>query len=228
MALIGQWFNGPGIINYIYRHIRGGYEEHTPGRRWLRLYCDESIPHYYADDIRAIDTDELKKAGIKAIVSDLDGTLGREFSEEISPELMPKVRALQAALDGRFYVLSNSIGTLFFRSEAQEFQDKYNVFVLRHFLKKPWGYLGLPQMLGVNPDEIFFMGNKRSTDIVFGNNLGALTLLVDSWGEKSKDQHMKSLEEMCRLKKWRAIYHPRKANTSIVKENKMKELTSYC
>ncbi|MBW3015638.1 YqeG family HAD IIIA-type phosphatase [Candidatus Woesearchaeota archaeon] len=160
-----QWFNVPYIIE-------------SRRRRNNNNKLSMTIPHYFVHDIRCINTDVMKEMGIKAILSDLDATLRYPYADKFVDELRDKVYELKEAVNDKFYIVSNSAGTLWYTGEARVLEQKLDVKVLHHFWKKPWGYEFVKTQVSVKPDEILVIGDKRYTDILFANYLGGLSLLV--------------------------------------------------
>lgn len=228
-----QWLNIPGCLNFAWRYLRGHYYRSEEKSRRIKLKYEESMPHYYVKDITRIIPEVLKKIGIKAIISDCDNTLCTPFDYEFIPGTEPKVRELIKAVDGRFRIVSNSIGTGFYRNEASELEEKLGLEVYRHFWKKPWGYKNAAAELGVKADEILVIGDRTNTDIVFGNLLGALTILVQPYTGKNDVVGVASLrrKEIKRLAEMiqegiRATPHAR-YDPKLVENNLLYELPEF-
>lgn len=220
-----QFLNIPGCLSYTWRRFLGPKTEPKDMHRKSRRKISHAIPHYYIKDISYIDPEVLKQTGIKAIICDKDNTLTKTYSKNIFPGLEKTVVELKAAVNQNFYIVSNSAGTFFYENDAREIEKYLAIRVLRHFFKKPWGYSSAASQTGVKPDEILVVGDRIATDIVFGNNMGALTVLVRPFTAENevlgisgiRKREMKELEDMLQSG-ISAPAHP-KYNSTLVTEN---------
>lgn len=226
----GQFLNIPGSVSYVCLKIQGYDSEPRDAGKKSKRRISRIIPHFFISDIRDLKPEALKESGIKAIISDKDNTLTETYSDEIMPALEPALVELRQAVNQKFYVVSNSAGTFFYEHEARAFEEHTGIRVIRHFFKKPWGYNAAIAETGVNPDEILVIGDRIYTDIVFGNNIGALTVLVQPFSDKGELQGISSLrsrelnelEVLCKEYGCIAPSHPR-FDPRIVKKNKMQD-----
>ncbi|MBW3022206.1 HAD hydrolase-like protein, partial [Candidatus Woesearchaeota archaeon] len=142
---------------------------------------------------RDIKPEKVVELGFKAIVSDLDATLRRPFEDFLIPEFEEHIGELVEAVHGNFWIVSNSAGTFFYKEEGRRIAEKYNLQVVEHFFKKPWGVAAARAATGCRGEETIMIGDRIYTDIKYGHNLGAITVLV-SPQEGSKDINIKSIK----------------------------------
>ncbi|MEA3429692.1 MAG: YqeG family HAD IIIA-type phosphatase [Nanoarchaeota archaeon] len=231
--LTGQFINVPGCLSFAHLQFQGHDLEPADKGKKVRRKIIRSMPHFFIRDIRDINPEVVKELGIKAIISDKDNTLTKTYSKKIIPELEYALVELKSAVNQNFYVVSNSAGTFFYEEEAKAFELHNGIRVIRHFFKKPWGYKAALKQIRVQSDEVMVIGDRIYTDIVFGNNMGALTVLVQKYTDEGevtgisglREKELTELEEMCKEKGYRAPHHP-KAKTELVTHNKLSDLYS--
>ncbi|CAO3570380.1 unnamed protein product [Mortierella alpina] len=139
------------------------------------------IPNLVVRDVRDINFEQLRKAGITAIAFDKDNCLTRPYGLEIYPPFKDAWQRCRETYKDRIVIVSNSAGTPDDRDDhqAKAIESSLQVHVLRHQEKKPSGGQELLKHFnGVDPTEIAFVGDRALTDVVFGNNEGMLTILT--------------------------------------------------
>ncbi|KAI9342807.1 mitochondrial PGP phosphatase-domain-containing protein [Obelidium mucronatum] len=141
-----------------------------------------AVPHLAVDNIARIDFRSLKSKGIKAICFDKDNTLTAPYSLEThSPFQESWKECLNEFGHNQVVIVSNSAGSnndVDFR-EATEIEKSLKVKVLRHEEKKPGGTQDLLNHFpSLHPSQIAVIGDRLLTDIVYGNKMGAFTILT--------------------------------------------------
>lgn len=144
-----------------------------------------SFPHQ-ADRLASIEIDELKKAGIRGVILDLDNTIISEDDRYLSPGAEAWLK--QAQLAGfKFYILSNG-------------KRKYRVKFWSHRLgipainpaKKPFPFAFIKALnsMQLKPKQVVAIGDSRHTDILGAWLVGCPSIQVATlphpfrWWEK--------------------------------------------
>ena len=132
-------------------------------------------PDYNFESIFDIDLDELKRLGIKVILSDLDSTVMPSKSGTFPQEVknwMNKVKN-----DFNFAIISNNKSEEYIEKVRQQcefdvigYANKPSSKVMKNYLDK----------IGFKPSEVVMIGDRPLTDILAGKLLGCKTILVDS------------------------------------------------
>ncbi|KAJ3290005.1 hypothetical protein HDU79_003620 [Rhizoclosmatium sp. JEL0117] len=124
----------------------------------------------------------LKREGIKAICFDKDNTLTAPYSVDIHP---PFKAAWKECIDTfgseQVVIVSNSAGSNndVGYAEATRIQESLKIHVIRHAEKKPGGAQDLfNHFPSLQPSQIAVVGDRLLTDIVYGNKMGAFTILT--------------------------------------------------
>ncbi|KAI9332480.1 mitochondrial PGP phosphatase-domain-containing protein [Zopfochytrium polystomum] len=140
-----------------------------------------AIPKQIVPDIRAIDYRALRRSGHSLIVFDKDNTLTAPYSNTLHPPFREAWAECRSEFGPNVWILSNSAGTPDDKdfAQAKSVEESLGVRVLRHQIKKPGGSEELLQQLnGISPSEIVVVGDRVLTDVVYGNLLGAYTILT--------------------------------------------------
>ncbi|ETW01985.1 HAD phosphatase, family IIIA, variant 2 [Aphanomyces invadans] len=134
------------------------------------------VPHLSVKDLNDIPFAQLHAMGFKGIVFDKDNTLTVPHAYEIVPHIQDALRNSQRIFGmDRVVVFSNSAGSsddLPNFDGATRVESELKVNVLRHGVKKPRGIDEMQQALQVRPDELIMIGDRYSTDVLFGNSNG--------------------------------------------------------
>ena len=132
-------------------------------------------PDYNLESIYDIDLDELKKLGIKIILSDLDSTVMPSKSGKFPDEVMEWINKVRQDFD--FAVISNNKKKDYIEKVASQCDfdvigkaNKPSCKVMREYLVSK----------NYKPEEAVMVGDRPLTDIVAGKLLGCKTILVDS------------------------------------------------
>ena len=152
-------------------------------------------PDYNLESIYAIDLDDLKAQGIKALLFDLDSTIMASKSASYfaeTREWLDKVKK-----DFFIGVISNN--------NNKSYEEKVRAvsdFPMLFNAKKPNADAGLEflKQHGINPKEAVMVGDRPLTDVWFGKRLGCKTILVDSITAKTEKKvvrFVRKLERLC-------------------------------
>ena len=132
-------------------------------------------PDYNLESIYDIDLNELKKLGIKIILSDLDSTVMPSKSGTFPDEVMEWINKVRKDFD--FAVISNNKKKDYIEKVASQCDfdvvgraNKPSCKVMREYLISK----------NYKPEDAVMVGDRPLTDIVAGKLLGCRTILVDS------------------------------------------------
>ena len=130
-------------------------------------------PKMYQKDIFKIDYQKLKKSGYKILILDLDNTLGSVKDEVCQEEVATFLKKLKK--DFIIYVASNN-----HKNRVKKFCDPINCKYISSSLKPTrFGILKIKKQEKFDYQEMVIIGDQILTDILLGNRLGMLTILVD-------------------------------------------------
>ncbi len=131
------------------------------------------LPDIYAETVFDMDTDALKKAGIKAFIFDIDNTLATYAMPVADDKTKAWLKGL--AEDGfGLYIVSNND-----HARVEGFANDVQIPCFAKALK-PLG-INLKKAcrnMGVKPKEAALVGDQLFTDIWGGNLMGMTTVLV--------------------------------------------------
>ncbi|KAJ3275417.1 hypothetical protein HDV01_000709 [Terramyces sp. JEL0728] len=136
------------------------------------------IPNLKTKNLTTINFRKLKKQGFKAIVFDKDNTITRPYENHIYPPFQQAWDECRSEFKD-VLIVSNSVGSV--DDSAKEYmqvEEKTGAKVLLHTSKKPYGAEVLPSYFKCSANEIIVVGDRLFTDIVYGNRIGAYTVLV--------------------------------------------------
>jgi len=136
----------------------------------LKLLC----PSICAESVPQVDIADLKRRGIRALLLDLDNTLVRWKGWEIAPEVAAWVK--EALAQGmKICVVSNTRSPKRLRQVSETLGIAH---VKRGAKPRRGGFREALKLLDAQPGETAVIGDQVFTDILGGNRLGALTVLV--------------------------------------------------
>ena len=138
------------------------------------------IPKMYQKDIFKIDYKKLKYLNYKVLIFDLDNTLGYPKEEICNKKTSEFLNKLQ----NNFIVIiaSNSLKKRVSKF-VQNLSCDYFSFSLKPSLKV---FRKIKKKYNVNYNEMVIIGDQVMTDMLAGNRIGALTILVDPINEDLK------------------------------------------
>lgn len=150
-------------------------------------------PKKCVNAIQNIDYTELKDAGVKGLLLDLDDTLLPRNDGVVSPIIFNFIENLK---DQGFKIclLSNNFSPLRVKKIAAELNIP---FVPLAYKPLPFGYYKAMRLLGLNAGELAAIGDQLFMDILGGNRLGIFTILVKPLRKEKKwyRQIMRDAEE---------------------------------
>ncbi|TSC62646.1 MAG: HAD-superfamily hydrolase [Parcubacteria group bacterium Gr01-1014_106] len=138
--------------------------------RWMRLF----VPRYRVASIAQIPRAWIE--GYRCIVVDVDNTLAVPETTAIPEEVRAWIHAVQQT--HRVVCVSNSMSM---QKRQQALERMLGCSVLVGAGRKPfrriWGVL--ENTYGVTPATTVVIGDRIFPDVLFGNRVGALTVLVE-------------------------------------------------
>lgn len=132
-------------------------------------------PHRIALQVTDLDCLELHTCGIRGVILDLDNTLTRWRSLEVSPEVVTWIRNLHK-LDIRACLLSNAVSIRRVEPVAELLGLPWITRAAKPFAH---GFRRAMRILQTTPDTTAIIGDQLFTDILGGNRLGLYTVLVE-------------------------------------------------
>lgn len=140
-------------------------------------------PTIYVSDIWKINYEELKMGKIKLLCFDLDNTLDRpdKLTEVVDLEVRNKLELLKK--DFEILIVSNNTIKNRVASFATQVDLEYIEGMRKPFLKK---YKNNSVLNKYQKDEVIFIGDKISTDVIGANRFGSSSILVDPLYPKNK------------------------------------------
>lgn len=138
-------------------------------------------PDWRINSVLDIDLDQLRERGIRGLIFDLDDTLVCSIDAKATPDVCSWIESVRDEF--RIYVVSNNVShervhiaaahmALPFMARAQK--------PSRRFFKKALGEMAL------KAHEVAIVGDQLFTDVLGGNRLGAMTILVDPLSAERK------------------------------------------
>jgi HAD superfamily phosphatase (TIGR01668 family) len=128
-------------------------------------------PKVHANSVLGLDGEELKKAGIRGIIFDLDNTLVEWKQDTLNPEVIEligrfkdhgfKMCILSNALESRVEIVAEALGI---------------PYVSRAVKPRKFPFKKALQILGTAPQETAVVGDQLFTDILGGNRLELYTI----------------------------------------------------
>ncbi len=131
-------------------------------------------PTRVVESVKEVDPSQLKAQGVTAIITDLDNTLVPWRHYEIAPGIVEWLGHLE--VEGiKICIASNTIHTERLKQLAEtmgiDFVDR---------VRKPWtdGFERAMQKMGSNEKNTAVFGDQIFTDILCGNRLGLVSILL--------------------------------------------------
>jgi HAD superfamily phosphatase (TIGR01668 family) len=141
----------------------------------LEPFC----PTAYYDSIYDIDFAELKKEGIVGLIIDLDNTLVARGSKETPNRLHEWLKKLEVE-EFRVCIVSNN-----WASKVGVIAKKLNIPLVAQAGKpRRKAFKQGMRILGTNDTQTAVIGDQLFTDVLGGNRLGLVTILVVPIGTK--------------------------------------------
>ncbi len=139
----------------------------------------KAIPSIYKKNIFDIDYNSLKKNDIKCLIFDLDNTLTKIDNNNPSKETIELISKLKK--DFVIYVLTNNNNKERLDAVCNKLDIPYVSFALK---PSKIGFKKILKLAKVKENETCVIGDQIVTDIIGGNRLKAMTILVEPLGTK--------------------------------------------
>ena len=149
-------------------------------------------PYEYVESVYTIDYQELYNKGFKGLIFDIDNTLvphGEDATKQ-AEELFRVIHAIWF----KTILLSNNN-----EERVKRFIKNIDtLYVCNAEKPRPDNYLKAIQMLGLDKDEVIFIGDQVFTDIYGANRCGIKNILVKYIGyyEKNKKGIRRTIEKI--------------------------------
>ena len=161
--MIGWWLTAMSISGLVLLIVKSA------------MIVSSSKPWMRVPNINGINTDYLKKFGIKGIVLDADDTITAYNKDELHPLITEAFHRLSA----QFKV------TVFTNSWSEQRHDELQRMlpttpIVNHRHRKPdsAGFFEAAKLLSLHPQQMVVVGDRFTTDILGGNRAGMKTILV--------------------------------------------------
>lgn len=131
------------------------------------------IPDLHVNSIYQIDLAEMKRRGVKGVITDLDNTLVEWNRSEATPELVQWLERLRAEGFEVTIVSNNN------RTRVSTFARPLGIPYI-HKANKPRrkAFLKAMKQMNVSLDQTVVIGDQLFTDVLGGNRIGFYTILV--------------------------------------------------
>jgi HAD superfamily phosphatase (TIGR01668 family) len=131
------------------------------------------LPDLYVESVYEIDLAELKKRGIKGIITDLDNTLIEWNCPDATPELVKWMKELKEQGFSVVIVSNNS------KTRVSRVAEPLGVPFI-HQAKKPasLAFRKATRRMGLDVHETVVIGDQLFTDVLGGKRMGFYTILV--------------------------------------------------
>ncbi|DBA03242.1 TPA: hypothetical protein N0F65_011601 [Lagenidium giganteum] len=146
------------------------------------------LPQLSVHDLNDVSFQALKDRGFQGVVFDKDNTLTTPHQKELAPQVAKSINECKHVFGDAIIIFSNSAGSdddPGFK-KAQEVEQSLEIAVLRHSSKKPGGIEQLQAHFGVDPAHLIMIGDRYSTDVLFGNMHGMLTIRTEQLSLKGE------------------------------------------
>lgn len=135
-------------------------------------------PKMYKKSVFDINYDYLKKKNINVLIFDLDNTIS--LINETIPNKKIENLFKKLAKDFKIIIASNSSSR-----RVSKFSENLRCYGYGHMLKPSKRlYRKVLKKKNINLDEVCIIGDQLLTDILLGNRLKIMTILVDPIGVK--------------------------------------------
>lgn len=131
------------------------------------------LPDLHVHSIYEIDVAELKKKGIKGIITDLDNTLIEWDRPGATPELIDWLQMIEREGFKLVIVSNNNQQRVAMFAEPLKLPFIFSA-------RKPFNksFKAAQEMMGLKPNEVVVIGDQLFTDVLGGNRLNLYTILV--------------------------------------------------
>ncbi|ETK80595.1 HAD phosphatase, family IIIA [Phytophthora nicotianae] len=158
------------------------------------------LPQLSVKDVTEVPFQTLRDRGFRGVIFDKDNTLTVPHKLEIAPHLAPSLEECRRVFgDSGVVIFSNSAGSTDDKDgvEAKKIEEELQVAVLRHNQKKPGGITFVKKHFGeVDPQTLVVIGDRYSTDVLFGNLNGLLTIRTEQFTPESESVLNRQLQRI--------------------------------
>ena len=128
-------------------------------------------PQYQANSILELNSDLLKKSGIKGVIFDLDNTLVEWKKDTLTPEVIDLISRLKE--EGfKLCILSNAL-----EHRVEVVAQTLNIpYVSRAVKPRKSPFRKALEIMGTKPAETAIVGDQLFTDILGGNRMKLYTI----------------------------------------------------
>ncbi|KAG6973702.1 hypothetical protein JG687_00000784 [Phytophthora cactorum] len=158
------------------------------------------LPQLSVKDVTEVPFEALRDRGFRGVIFDKDNTLTVPHKLEIAPHLAPSLAECRRVFgDSGVVIFSNSAGSTDDKDgvEAKKIEEGLQVAVLRHNQKKPGGIAFVKKHFGeVDPQTLVVIGDRYSTDVLFGNLNGLLTIRTEQFTPESESVVNRQLQRI--------------------------------
>ncbi|NPV26178.1 MAG: YqeG family HAD IIIA-type phosphatase [Firmicutes bacterium] len=130
-------------------------------------------PHMFVNSVSEIALDALEKKGIRALIIDLDNTITEWQDDRLSPEVLAWFSRLKTRGFCVCLVSNNKE-----KRVARVAQVLDIPYIFKATKPRRRAFRQAMVILGTSPDETAVIGDQIFTDVLGGNRLGLLTILV--------------------------------------------------
>lgn len=139
---------------------------------------EKYIPDVYQKSIYTINYNSLKEKGIKCLLFDLDNTLVPFNVKETNDKIKELFSELKK--DFKVIIFSNSP-----KNRVRLFKDELDVDSLASAKKpNPKNFQKILNMYRYTENEVAIIGDQLNTDILGGNRVGIITVLINPISKK--------------------------------------------
>ena len=132
------------------------------------------LPDFSIDKVENINLERLKDLGFDSIILDLDNTLVSWKTKAITEDVKNWIKKAQS-LGFKLCIVSNCL----LRGRVKFFSDLLNIpFVFRAIKPRKKAFVDALKILDTVPDKTVVIGDQVFTDVLGGNRMGFLTILV--------------------------------------------------
>ncbi|RYL91611.1 YqeG family HAD IIIA-type phosphatase [Sporolactobacillus sp. THM7-4] len=164
---------------------------------------EKLLPEEHVNSILDIQPEELKKRGIKGVLTDLDNTLVAWNEAHLTPELVKWFAAFKEA-GISVMILSNNN-----ERRVKKFSDQADIpYIYRARKPLPFAFKRAMKKMNLSKEELVVIGDQIMTDVWGGNQIGAHTILVapvastDGWATKMNRRMERMVLSRMRRKGW--------------------------
>ncbi|CAH0477318.1 unnamed protein product [Peronospora belbahrii] len=141
------------------------------------------LPQVSVKDVTEVPFQTLQDRGFRGVIFDKDNTLTVPHTVEIAPHLKSSLAECRRVFgDSGVVIFSNSAGSVDDKDgvKAKRIEDELQIAVLRHNHKKPRGIEYVRKhFTEIDTKRLIIIGDRYSTDVLFGNLNGLLTIRTE-------------------------------------------------